>query len=133
MAAKLKDTKGQKYKLSYKNESSEIQDMLVIAGKTLVRNLEHSKIITGSLLAKSGDRYYAVFEFQKNTALQVWTLMENEVKKVKCPIHIVKVKVDCGIHKQFEDLYVLDPNDTATGKQWFLKGHGNFVNNNTLG
>tara|TARA_B100000900_G_C20515900_1_gene690044 strand:- start:63 stop:464 length:402 start_codon:yes stop_codon:yes gene_type:complete len=133
MAAKLKDTKGQKYKLSYRKESGELQDIVVIAGKTLVRELEFSKLITGSVVAKTGDRFHALFEFQRDTALQVWTLMENDVKKVKFPEAIEKFKINCQIKKEFyEDLYILDPNDTATGKQWFLKGHGCFVNNNTL-
>ena len=133
MAAKLKDTKGKKYKLSYKNESGELQDILVVAGKVLVRELEHSQLITGTVVAKTSDRFYALFEFQRDTVLQVWTLMENDVKKVKFPEAIEKLKIDCQIKKVNEDLYILDPNDTATGKQWFLKGHGNFVNNNTLG
>lgn len=133
MAAKLKDVKGQKYKLSYKNGHGDTQELLVIAGKVLVRQLEHSQLVTGSVTAKNGDRFYALFELQKDTALQIWTLMGKSVRSIRFPEAIEKFKVDCKIHNGKEDLYVIDPHDLATGKQWFLKSRTNFVNNNTLG
>lgn len=131
MAAKLKDTKHKQYMLSYK-QGEDTFSFAVAAGYKLTKRLQHSIITTGSVTAKTGDKFYAVFEFQKDKAISIWTLQETCVKKVKFPEAIEKFKIDSDIHKAYEDLYVADPHDTATGQQWFIKGHGCFVNHNTL-
>ena len=120
MAAKLKDTKHKQYRLSYK-QGEDTFSFVVAAGYKLTKRLQHSILTTGSLTAKTGDRFYAVFEFQNKKAINIWTLQEDKVRKVVNPEQIAKFKIDSDILKISEDLYVTDPNDTATGEQWFRK------------
>ena len=131
MADTLKDTKGLKYKLNYKIKNGETQWFEIEAGKAYKKDLEYSQLITGSVVAKSGDKYYAVFEFQRDTAIAIHTLQKDCIVAIKHPENIEKFKIDCRIKKLHEDLYVQDQNNPE--KQWFLKSRGYFVNKNTLG
>lgn len=131
MVAILNDTKGLKYKLNYKIKNGQTHWFEIEAGKTYKKDLEYSQLITGFVVAKSGDKYYAVFEFQKDTAIAIHTLQKDKIEQIKHPENIEKFKIDCRIKKSHEDLYVQDQNNPE--KQWFLKNRGYFVNKNTLG
>lgn len=129
MAATLKDTKGLVYKLNYKIKNGETHWFEIEAGKKGKKDLECSQLITGMVVDKAGQKYYAVFEFQKQTAIAVYALLSNKIEQVKHPENIEKFKIDCSIKKLNEDLYISDIYESE--KISFMKDRAYFVNYNT--